>query len=231
MSGRLRPGCAMVLAAGRGERMRPLTDLTPKPLLKVAGRPLIEHHLIRLAAAGFRQVVINTSWLGEQVPAALGEGSRFGLALRYSHESPDALETGGGIRQALDLLGDPFLVINGDVWCDLDLATLDIAADDLAELVLVDNPVHHPRGDFALAAGRVRESPVDRLTFAGIGVYRRALLEGRAPGRFPLAPLLIEAMGSAAGQVGGRHHRGYWSDVGTPERLALLERHLSGTVG
>jgi len=229
MSVRLRPQCAMVLAAGRGERMRPLTDRVPKPLLLVAGRPLIEHQLLRLAAAGFERAVVNTSWLGEQVSAALGDGVRFGLALSYSHEGPVALETGGGIRQALEQLGDPFLVVNGDVWCDCDLAALDLGGDDLAELVLVDNPDHHPRGDFALDGDRVRETGAARLTFAGLGVYRRALFEAHAPGRFPLVPLLTGAMARA--RVGGRHHRGRWCDVGTPERLARLERELAGTVG
>lgn len=221
---------AMVLAAGRGLRMRPLTDACPKPLLPVAGRPLIEHHLLRLARAGFGRVVINTSWLGEQVPAALGDGARFGLTLEYSHETPDALETGGGIRQALDRLGDLFVVVNGDVWCDFELGTLVLGARDLAALALVDNPAHHPRGDFRLEQGRVRAAGEPRLTFAGIGLYRRALFEGHAPGRFPLAPLLIAAMQDD--RVGGLHHRGEWLDVGTPERLAALQARLArGTSG
>lgn len=215
---------AMVLAAGRGLRMRPLTDAVPKPLLPVAGRPLIEHHLLRLARAGFERVVINTSWLGAQVPAALGDGARFGLALEYSHEEPEALETGGGIRQALDRLGETFVVVNGDVWCDFDPSALALGAGDLAALVLVDNPAHHPAGDFALVGDRVRAAGEPRLTFAGIGLYRRALFEGRAPGRFPLAPLLVEAMRDD--RVAGRHHRGAWLDVGTPERLAALEAGL-----
>jgi MurNAc alpha-1-phosphate uridylyltransferase len=217
---------AMILAAGRGERMRPLTDATPKPLLPVAGKPLIEHHLARLARAGFERVVINTSWLGEQVERALGDGARFGLALEYSHEPPGALETGGGIRQALDRLGERFVVVNGDVWCDFEPAALTLAPADLATLVLVDNPDHHPRGDFHLDDGRVGESGGARLTFAGIGLYRRELFAAQAPGRFPLAPLLIEAL--RAGRVGGVHHRGEWLDVGTPERLLRLERRLAG---
>lgn len=220
-----RPTVAMVLAAGRGLRMRPLTDAVPKPLLPVAGKPLLAHHLERLARSGFSRVVINTSWLGEQVSAALGDGARFGLALEYSHETPEALETGGGIRQALDRLGDDFVVVNGDVWCDFDPASLALATGDLATLVLVDNPEHHPRGDFTLNAGRVREGSDRRLTFAGIGRYRRALFERHAPGRFPLAPLLIDAMRD--GRVAGVHHRGDWLDVGTPERLAALERFLA----
>jgi MurNAc alpha-1-phosphate uridylyltransferase len=220
-----RPVTAMVLAAGRGVRMRPLTDSTPKPLLPVAGRPLIEHHLLRLARAGFERVVINTSWLGEQVPERLGTGARFGLALEYSHETPEALETGGGIRQALDRLGDEFVVVNGDVWCDLDPTALALGPRDLAALALVDNPPHHPRGDFRLEQDRVRAEGEPRLTFAGIGRYRRALFEGRAPGRFPHAPLLIEAMRDD--RVAGLHHRGEWLDVGTPERLAALEARLA----
>jgi MurNAc alpha-1-phosphate uridylyltransferase len=216
---------AMVLAAGRGDRMRPLTDATPKPLLKVAGKPLIEHHLERLARSGFERVVINTSWLGEQVPAALGDGARFGLALEYSHETPTALETGGGIRQALDRLGEVFVVVNGDVWCDFDPATLTLAADDLATLVLVDNPTHNPSGDFRLDAGRLHAQGRPRLTFSGIALYRRALFEAHAPGRFPLKPLLDEAM--AADRVAGIHHGGEWLDVGTPERLGALEARLA----
>jgi MurNAc alpha-1-phosphate uridylyltransferase len=223
MNGRLTT--AMVLAAGRGVRMRPLTDACPKPLLPVAGRPLIEHHLLRLARGGFQRVVINTSWLGEQVRAALGDGARFGLALEYSHEAPEALETGGGIRQALDRLGDEFAVVNGDVWCDLDPGALALGPRDLAALALVDNPDHHPRGDFRLEQGRVRAAGEPRLTFAGIGRYRRALFEGHAPGRFPLAPLLVAAMQDD--RVAGLHHRGEWLDVGTPERLAALEARLA----
>jgi len=216
---------AMVLAAGRGERLRPLTDALPKPLVPVSGKPLIEHHLERLARSGFERVVINTSWLGEMVPAALGDGSRFGLALEYSHETPTVLETGGGIRQALDRLGDPFVVVNGDVWCDFDPASLALGADDLATLLLVDNPDHNPRGDFHLEGHRVRLRGDPRLTFSGIGLYRRALFEGHAPGRFPLKPLLVEAMD--AGRVGGLRHSGEWCDVGTPERLGALEARLA----
>ena len=217
----------MILAAGRGERMRPLTLATPKPLLEAGGAPLIVHHLRSLRDAGFVDVVVNLSWLGGQIEAALGDGSRHGVRLHYSDEGPEPLETGGGIFRALPLLGaGPFLVLNGDVWTDLDLGHLRLADDDLAHLVLVANPSHHPAGDFALVGGRVvPEGPV-RLTFSGIGVYRAALFEGCAPGRFPLAPLLRSAI--ATGRVSGELHSGRWTDVGTPERLAELDRVLRG---
>ncbi len=218
---------AMILAAGRGERMRPLTDRTPKPLLEAGGRPLIAHHLQALADAGFREVVINHAHLGAQIEAALGDGSRFGLRIRYSPEPAGALETGGGILQALPLLGQgPFLVINGDIWSDLDYATLPSAPAGLAHLMLVDNPPHHPEGDFRLDdAGGVHAEGAPRLTFGGVGVYRPELFAGCRPGRFPLAPLLRSAM--AAGEVTGWHHRGAWIDVGTPERLDRLRRRLA----
>lgn len=226
---------ALVFAAGRGERMRPLTERTPKPLLPVRGKPLVAWHLERLAAAGVTDVVVNTSWLAGQFEPALGDGSRWGLRLHYSHEGPEPLETGGGMLHALPLLGDaPFLAINGDIWCDADLSALPRTPRGLAHLVLVDNPGHHPAGDFVLHGdGRVDDGPGPRLTFAGIGVYRPALLDdwravvAGAPGsaldppRFKLAPLLRAAM--RAGRVDGRHHRGAWADVGTPERLAELQ--------
>jgi MurNAc alpha-1-phosphate uridylyltransferase len=215
----------MILAAGRGERMRPLTDHTPKPLLTAGGRPLIVHHLERLAAAGITRVVINHAHLGEQIEAALGDGARFGLAIRYSPEGR-ALETGGGIFRALPLLGDdPFLVVNGDVWSDLDFARLRLPEGRLAHLVLVDNPEHHPRGDFRLAGGEVRDDGEPRLTFSGIGVYSPALFEGCRDGAFPLAPLLRAAM--ARGLVSGEHHRGRWLDIGTPARLQALDQLLN----
>jgi MurNAc alpha-1-phosphate uridylyltransferase len=222
---------AMILAAGRGNRMRPLTDQVPKPLLEAGGRPLIQYHLERLAAADIRDIVINHAHLGEQIEAALGDGSRFGVHIRYSPEQT-ALETGGGIFKALPLLGpDPFLVINGDIWSDIDPIGLHLAGTDLAHLVLVDNPPHHPSGDFILTGGRVRvEGDQDerererRLTFSGVGVYSPSLFAGCRPGAFALAPLLRDAM--AQGRVGGEHHRGYWLDIGTPERLADLDRLL-----
>ncbi|MFO7326200.1 MAG: nucleotidyltransferase family protein [Pseudomonadota bacterium] len=220
----------MLLAAGRGERMRPLTDACPKPLLPVAGRPLIAWHLERLAAAGFTEVVINLSWLGEQIADALGDGSRFGLRIAFSREPWPALETGGGILHALPLLGgEPFLLVNGDVFTDVDFRRLRLAPGDLGQLVLVENPAHHPRGDFWLHEDRIvaAERPgARRLTYAGIAVLHPALFEGAAPGRFPLLPLLERARG--AGRLGGQHHPGRWTDVGTPERLAVLDAELSG---
>ncbi|MBK1695341.1 mannose-1-phosphate guanylyltransferase [Chromatium weissei] len=215
----------MILAAGRGERMRPLTDHTPKPLLAVAGKPLIVHHIERLAAAGFRQLVINHAHLGAQIEAALGDGAAFGVTIRYSAEAPAALETGGGIFRALPLLGDaPFLVINGDIWTDFDVKTLTLAADDVAQLVLVNNPPHHSAGDFRLENGRVDANGAPRLTFSGIGLYRPALFMNCQPGAFPLAPLLRTAMANQ--QVGGQFHSGRWFDIGTPKRLAELNQLL-----
>lgn len=215
----------MILAAGRGERMRPLTDRTPKPLLRVGGHPLIEHHLRRLASAGYRDVVVNLAWLGGQIREALDNGSRFGLRIRYSEEPPGALETAGGIRHALPLLGDgPFLVVNGDIWCDHPLSPHD-PGEALAHLVLVDNPDQHPQGDFALRDGRVDDTGEARLTFSGIGYYRPELFAGLADGPQPLAPLLRRAM--AQGLVSGEHHRGKWFDVGTPQRLSALDARLA----
>lgn len=231
---------AMLFAAGRGERMRPLTDATPKPLLPVCGKPLIAWQLERLAAAGIREVVVNTSHLAEQFPDALGDGSRWGLRLHLLYEGPGPLETGGGILNALPRLGDaPFLVVNGDVWCDVDLATLPKEPEGLAHLVMVDNPPQHPHGDFALdAQGLLRRQGEPRLTYAGIGVFRPAVLEGwqhiaepapARPGeapRFKLAPLLFAA--ADRGLLRGQHHAGEWVDVGTRERLAELDQRLGG---
>ncbi|PWV62346.1 N-acetylmuramate alpha-1-phosphate uridylyltransferase MurU [Plasticicumulans acidivorans] len=218
---------AMILAAGRGERMRPLTDTLPKPLLTVGGRALIEYHLERLAAAGFTDIVINLGHLGEQIPAYLGDGARYGVRIAYSPEPPGALETGGGIHHALPLLGTaPFLLVNGDVWTDLPfggLRTL-LAAGDLAHLLLVDNPPQHPQGDFVLLDGRVQAEGAARLTYSGIAVLQPPLFAGCTPGRFSLVPLLRAAM--ACGQVGGSHYRGDWRDIGTRERLAALDAEL-----
>jgi MurNAc alpha-1-phosphate uridylyltransferase len=218
---------AMVLAAGRGERLRPLTDTTPKPLLPVRGRPLIEHLLVALAAAGVREIVVNLSWLGDQVRAMLGDGHGLGLEIRYSDEGARALETGGGIQRALPLLGpDPFIVVNGDVWTDYSFTALcrrdALAANDLARLVLVPNPPHHPLGDFALDGGRVRAQGGSRHTFAGIGLYRAQLFEQCEAGAFPLAPLLRAA--AAADRVAGELHAGVWADIGSIERLRALDR-------
>lgn len=218
---------AMILAAGRGERMRPLTLATPKPLLEAGGAPLIVHHLRALRAAGFADVVVNLSWLGDQIRAALGDGSRFGMRLHYSDEGPEPLETGGGIFRALPLLGaGPFLVLNGDVWTDIDAARLRerLAPHDLAHLVLVPNPAHNERGDFVLENGRIVEAAGERLTFSGVGVYRAELFDGCRDGVFKLAPLLRAA--ARAGRLSGERHEGAWLDIGTPERLAQLDALL-----
>ena len=230
---------ALIFAAGLGERMRPLTDRTPKPLLPVGGKPLIEWHLEKLAAAGVHYVVINTSHLGEQFPDALGDGSRWGLRIRYAYEGTTPLETGGGMLNALPLLGsEPFIAVNGDIWTDADFTALPAEPAGLAHLLLVDNPPQHPAGDFLLdAQGIVHGDGADKLTFSGIGVYRQALFHhwraviddapaaGMKPPRFKLAPLLRAAM--AKGQISGSHYRGTWTDVGTPQRLAQLEFEVS----
>jgi MurNAc alpha-1-phosphate uridylyltransferase len=217
---------ALIFAAGRGERMRPLSDATPKPLLHAGGKRLIEWHLENLTAAGVRKVVINTSHLADQFPAALGDGARWNLRIDYSHEGPEPLETGGGMQRALPLLGAaPFIAVNGDIWTDFRFSTLPQDPRGLAHLVLVDNPVHHPRGDFALRGGFVLDEEEERLTFAGVGVYRPELLAAQAPGRYSVVPLLRAAM--RAGRVGGEHFRGTWSDVGTPQRLATLDADLN----
>jgi len=219
---------AMILAAGRGERMRPLTDTCPKPLLPVAGRPLICYTLERLAQAGYRDVVINLAHLGERIRDTLGE-TQAGLRIRYSPEPDGALETAGGIRHALPLLGDdPFLVVNGDVWCDHPLLPPASVADrttaPLAHLVLVDNPDHHAGGDFGLDGGRVRLDGGQRCTFSGIGWYHPRLFQDLEPGRRALAPVLRAAI--EAGQVTGEFHAGDWRDIGTPERLEALGQEL-----
>ncbi len=217
---------AMVLAAGRGERMRPITDTVPKPLVRVGGRPLIAWHLAALARAGVREVVINLSWLGEQLRAALGAGADFGVRLIYSEEGPVPLETGGGIFRALPLLGpEPFLVLSGDIWTDLDFGRLRLEPEAHAHLVLIPNPPHHPGGDFGLEGDVVVPGDSERLTYANVGIYRPEFFAGCAPGRFPLLQPLNRAI--AARLVRGQVHRGAWSDVGTPERLAQLEARLS----
>ena len=233
---------ALILAAGLGERMRPLTNATPKPLLVAGGKPLIVWHIEKLAAIGVRDVVINTSWLADQFRQQLGDGSRWDLHLHYSYEGATPLETGGGMWNALGLLGDmPFIAVNGDIWTDYDYARLPHGPAGDAHLVLVDNPAQHPHGDFSLQDdGHVVSDGASRLTFAGIGLYRPALFDrwrdiiGNAPGvdevppRFKLAPVLRAAMARDA--VSGEHHRGRWTDVGTPARLAQLDAELSRSV-
>jgi len=216
---------AMILAAGRGERMRPLTDHTPKPLLKVGGKPLILWHLQRLAAAGFKDVVINHAHLGQQIEAALGDGGEWGVRIQYSPEKI-ALETAGGIANAMPLLGNaPFLVVNGDVYTDIDFGALNLMPNHLAHLVMVDNPPQHAAGDFTLCNGKLSVEGNEKLTFSGIGIYQPSLFASIARGEAAkLAPLLKAAM--AQGLVSGSHHRGAWHDVGTPERLQALDSQL-----
>lgn len=219
---------AMILAAGRGERMRPLTDLLPKPLLAAGGKPLIVHHIEKLKAAGVTTLVINHAWLGHKLVAALGDGSALGVSIHWSAEE-SALETAGGIAQALPLLGsEPFLVINGDTWLDLDYRALvnQPLGDDLAHLWLVPNPPQHPQGDFSLQAGRVLDTPA--LTFSGVGLYHPAAFAGLPCGARKLAPLLRDWM--ALGRVGGSLLAGEWRDIGTVDRLRELdEQLLAGT--
>lgn len=215
----------MVLAAGRGERMRPLTDTTPKPLLPVAGKPLIGYHLERLAQAGIRDVVVNLSWLGEKLRAGLGDGSAYGVSISYTDEGPVPFETGGGIFNALPLLGpEPFLVVNGDTWTDIDFQDIELDTEALARLVLVPNPPHHPRGDFGLESGNVVERDTDRFTYSGVGMYCPEFFADCTAGRFPLLPLLRRAI--AAGRLRGQVHHGEWLDIGSPERLAALDQRL-----
>lgn len=217
---------AMILAAGRGERMGALTDHVPKPLLEVGGRPLIEHQIVRLAASGFRDIAINLAWLGDMIATRLGDGSRLGVRIRYSREPEGALDTGGGIRNALPLLGDGrFIAVNADVWSDYPFEKLRGAGAGDAHIVLADNPAHHPGGDFALAPdGRVVEAQRDRLTFSGIGCYRPRLFAACRSVRFPLVDVLRKAI--EAGTLSGEHHRGEWIDAGAPERLEALDRKL-----
>jgi MurNAc alpha-1-phosphate uridylyltransferase len=213
----------MILAAGRGERMRPLTDSIPKPLLKVRGKPLIERHVERLAAAGMERLVINLAWLGWMIRDYLGDGSRYGVAIQYSEESPQALETAGGIFRALPLLmPGPFVVVNGDVWTDYPFAELPagLGAHLDAHLVLVPNPPQHPQGDFGLDQGLAIPTAARQYTFSGIAAYDSRFFEGCSDGTFPLKPLLLRAM--AARRCSAELYPGRWEDVGTPERLAAL---------
>ena len=214
---------AMILAAGRGERMRPLTDTTPKSLLRIGGQTLIERHVHALARAGITELVINHAYLGEHIVAALGDGDAYGVSIRYSPETDGSLETGGGIMNALPLLGvDPFLVVNGDIWTDFPFDDLPSQPGGLAHLVMVENPENHPEGDFSLSEGRLSQQGPAMLTFSGIGVYRPELFAGCSPGAFPLASVLRKTMD--AGQVSGERYTGSWFDVGTPERLDAVNR-------
>ncbi len=213
---------AMILAAGRGKRLRPHTDTLPKPLLPVRGKPLIEYHLEALAAAGFREIVINRGHLGERLPEALGDGARWGVTIHWSVEPPEALETGGGLQQALPQLGNgPFLAVNGDIWTDYPFVRLRSVKCDYAHLVMIPNPPHNPNGDFRLVGGRLHADGEPKLTYSGIAVYHPRLFEGCAPGRFSVVPLLLKVMRERI--VTGERFDGAWSDVGTPERLAALE--------
>ena len=218
----------MILAAGRGERMRPLTDHCPKPLLRANEKPLIEYHLEQLAALGVTDVVINIAWLADEFPRQLGDGDRWGLSIHYSPEQ-EALETAGGIAKALPLLGDePFFLVNGDVYCEQEFASLQLRDDELACLLLTANPEHHPEGDFAIDADQklsMKQSGEQSFTFAGISLMHPALFDGVPVAKQRLLPVLQAAM--AKQKVAGLVTDGYWCDVGTPQRLASLEAHLA----
>lgn len=217
---------AMILAAGRGERMGALTDTTPKPLLKVAGKALIEHCIENLAQAGFKELVINLSHLGQQIKDFCGDGSRWNLRIAYSDEGPIALETAGGISHALPLLGDqPFLVINADIICAYPLRSLRQKSFDLAHLVLIDNPAHHPTGDFSLGPNQqLNQHGQQKFTFSGIGLYHPDLFKEISPGPLKLRPVLEQAI--LANRISGEHYQGLWMDIGTPERLAEIDHLL-----
>ena len=216
-----RARAAMILAAGRGERLRPMTDTTPKPMLRVRGQPLIERHVIALARAGMERIVVNLAWLGARISDYLGDGARYGVSIAYSDEQPRALETAGGIFRALPLLAPgPFAVVNGDVYTDFQFETLQIAADRDAHLVLVPNPAQHPDGDFGLDRGLDAAAAADYTTFSGIALYRPAFFAGCSDGVFPLKPLLLRSM--AAQRCSAELYTGVWEDIGTPERLQAL---------
>jgi len=223
------PSKAIILSAGYGKRLRPLTDRIPKPLVPVGGKPLIVHHLEKLAGAGFREIVINLGHLGSKIPEALGNGSSWGLSISYSDEGADPLETGGGITKALPLLGqETFLVVNGDVWCDLDFSTIpsQLPEADDALLFLVPQPKWREKGDFSLRDGRVVESDSPDLLYAGIALYHPRILDGAKVEKFSIVPRLRQSI--ASGRVGGILHAGRWDDVGTPERLDALQSEFGG---
>ncbi|PTR28607.1 MurNAc alpha-1-phosphate uridylyltransferase [Luteibacter sp. OK325] len=220
---------ALILAAGLGERMRPLTTHTPKPLLEVNGKPLIVHHIEKLVAADVRYIVINTSHLAAQFPEALGDGSHWGVRIRYSYEGPTPLETGGGMHKALPLLGpEPFIVVSADIWSDIDYAALPREPEGVAHLVMVGNPDFHPNGDFALKNGRLYEGDgptgAERLTFGNVGVYRREIVRDEVAGRFKLLPMYQRAI--EAGRLSGEKYAGFWRNVGTPAQLDELRENL-----
>ncbi len=216
---------AMILAAGRGERMRPLTDRTPKPLLKVQEKPLLVHHLMALKRAGVSQVVINHAWLGEQIEALIGDGTEHGLQVTYSPEPAGGLETAGGIFRALPLLGsEPFIVVNGDIWCDYPFKELPPQLEGVAHLIMVDNPIQHPKGDFSLNERQLSLSANNALTYSGIAVLHPDFFAKCQAGRYPLAPLLREQI--VKKRVSGEYYPGAWCDVGTPERLHQLNLQL-----
>ncbi len=215
-----RPRAVMIVAAGRGERMRPLTDTTPKPLLEVHGQPLIERHVQRLVGAGIERIVINLAWLGGQIRDFLGDGTRYGAAISYSEEAPRALETGGGVFRALPLLSPgPFAVVNGDIYTDFPFQTLEIGTQLDSHLVLVPNP-SYLRGDFGLQDGKAVASAAGLFTFSGIAMYRPSFFAGCRDGVFPMKPLMLRSM--AAERCSAQLYGGMWEDVGTPERLAAL---------
>jgi len=216
---------AIILAAGRGERMRPLTDSTPKPLIMAGRKRLIEYHLDNLANAGFSDVVINVAWLGQKVIDTLGNGDRYNLNIVYSNEGDKALETGGGIYNALPLLGQEFLVINGDIWTDYPFEQLkNINLQAKAHLVLVNNPAHNTSGDFGLSAGRLTDLGSEKYTYSGLGVYTRAFFEVSRKGAFPLAPMIRE--GIAQNEISGELYQGAWMDIGTQQRLDELKDNV-----
>ena len=217
---------AMILAAGRGERLRPLTDETPKPLVNVAGKPLIEYHLENLSRAGFKEIIINTAWLAEKIHRQLGDGTKYGVSIQYSDEG-EALETAGGIINALPLLGnEPFLVVNGDIWCDFDFSALpELENTTQAHLILVNNPEHNLEGDFALQENLIKNTGKLMYTYSGIGIYRAEFFAEQQPGSTPLAPIIRDKCKDDL--VSGQHYDGLWTDVGNLERLKELESKLS----
>jgi MurNAc alpha-1-phosphate uridylyltransferase len=218
---------AMILAAGRGERMRPLTDAAPKPLLKVGGKSLMQYHIEALAGAGVREIVVNLAWKGTMIREAFGDGAAFGIRILYSDEGDTALETGGGVFKALPMLGvEPFLVVSGDVWTEFDFTkcAARLAAHDVAHFVLVPNPGFHEKGDFCIVDGRLTEAGGARYTYANIGVFRTEFFGGCTPGKFPLAPLMYDWI--RKGRVSGELYEGRWRNLGSPAQLTELDQEL-----